>query len=170
MTPCLTDYNDVLKEQDENAMQRMRASRGYQYYKYFFHNNENNKQTTDYNKEKRRNIEDGLENWTGRWMPDRPDNLTPPPKVLPKTQQSYEYGSVAELPHEIPWLGYWMPNGPDNPTPSSNIYPKNERLYEYKSITEFPHEMYMGHVSPECDDAKVNVASNHTDCSYRNNT
>lgn len=68
------------------------------------------------NKENRRNIEDDLENWTGRWMPDKPDDSTPPSKTLPK----------------------------------------NNRLYEYESITEYSHE-YMGHVSPECDDAKVNI-------------
>lgn len=149
-------------------MQRMRTSAALQYFNHFY-NNKNNKQTTG-NKEKRRNLEDDFENWTGRWMPDRPDNLTPPPKILPKTQQSYEYGSVAELPHELPWPGHWIPNRPDVPTPSPNILQKNELLYEYESITEFPHEMYMGHVSPECDDAKVNITSNQIVFIKRNST
>lgn len=96
------------EEQDENAVQQL---------VHLLH-------SYKYNKENRRNIENDLENWTGRWMPDRSDDPTPPPKILPK----------------------------------------NERLYEYESIVEYPHEMYMGHVSPECDDAKVNIAFNHTDC------
>lgn len=133
-----------------------------EYLDYLF-NSRNNKQTTGNNKEKRRNLEDDLENWTGRWMPDRFDNPTLSPKILPKTQQSYKYGSLAELP----WPGRWMPDKPGDPTPSSNILLKNERLYEYESITEFPHEMYMGHVSSECDDAKVNVTFYHTDCFYK---
>ncbi|XP_072745291.1 uncharacterized protein [Anoplolepis gracilipes] len=144
------DYNDVLEEQDKNVMQQIiQLFHGYKY-----------------NKENRRNIDQDLENWTGRWMPDRPDIPTPPPKVLPKTQQSYEYGS--ELLHEIPWPGRWMPNKPDDPTPPLKILPKNEHeLYEYESITEFPH-MYMGHVSPECDDAKTNLTIDwdHTPAEY----
>lgn len=158
------DYNDILEEQNENVVQSMKPSEALQYFRHYLLNSENNKQTTGNNKEKRRNLEDDLENWTGRWMPDRFDNPTLPPKVLPKTQQSYKYGSVAELP----WPGRWMPDRPDDPTPSSNILPKNERLYEYESITEFPHEMYMGHVSPECDDAKTNLTIDwdHTPAEY----
>jgi len=78
----------------------------------------------EYDKEKRRNIEDEFENWNGRWMPDRPDDPKPPSKVLSKTRQQYEY----------------------------------------ESVTAFPHEMYMGHVSPECDDAKVAIISVYIDC------
>ncbi|XP_011170662.1 uncharacterized protein LOC105203549 [Solenopsis invicta] len=111
----------------------------------------------EYNKEKRRNIKDELENWNGRWMPDRPDDPKPPPKVWPKNQQQYEYESVTEIPSEMHWTGRWMPDRPDNPKPLSKILSKNQRQYEYESIIEFPHEMYMGHVSPECDDAKTNL-------------
>ncbi|XP_012535496.2 uncharacterized protein LOC105836185 isoform X1 [Monomorium pharaonis] len=68
-------------------------------------------------KEKRRNIEDKFENWNGRWMPDRPGDPKPPPKILPM----------------------------------------NQPQYEYESMIDFPHEMFMGHVSPECDDAKTNL-------------
>lgn len=110
MLKCFAD-NNVLEEQDENVMQLLM---------HILHHGYKQKEQ-DYNKENRRNIDNDLENWTGRWMPDRPDDATPPPKILPK----------------------------------------NKRLYEYESITEFPHDMYMGHVSPECDDAKVNITFNH---------
>ncbi|KAM0733234.1 Tumor protein p53-inducible protein 13 [Formica fusca] len=107
------DYNDVLEEQDENVVQRLMHLLHYGY---------------KYNKENRRNIDNDLENWTGRWMPDRPDDTTPPPKILPK----------------------------------------DKRLYEYESITEFPNDIYMGHVSPECDDAKTNLTIDwdHTPAEY----
>lgn len=114
----------------------------------------------EYNKEKRRNIEDEFETWHERWMPDRPSDPKPPPKVLPKNQQQYEYKSVTKLPHEMYWPGRWMPDRPDDPKPPPKVLPKNQR-YEYESIIEFPHKMYMGHVSPECDDAKVFI---HIDC------
>lgn len=94
------DYKNAFEEQDENVVQQLM---------HLLHSYKN--------KENRRNIEDDLENWTGRWMPDKPDDSTPSSKTLPK----------------------------------------NNRLYEYESITEYPHEMYMGHVSPECDDAKTNL-------------
>lgn len=67
--------------------------------------------------ENRRSTENELENWAGRWMPDRPGDPTPPPKVLPKNKPEY-----------------------------------------YVSITEHPHK-YMGHVFPDCDDAKVDIVS-----------
>lgn len=157
----------------------------------------------EYNKEKRRNIEDELENWHGRWMPDRPDDPKPPSKVLSKNQQQYEYKSVTEPPYDMHWLGRWMPDRPgdpkpppkvlpknqqdeykfvtepphemhwpvhwmldrpDDPKPSPKVLPKNQQQYEYESIIELPHEMYMGHVSPECDDAKVSIIFIHIDC------
>lgn len=108
----------------------------------------------EYNEEKRRSNEDESENWNGRWMPDRPDDPKPPPKVLPKSQR-YEYEPITELPQEIHWTGRWMPDKPGDPKPPPKVLPKNQQHYEYESIVEFPHEKYMGHVSPECDDAKV---------------
>jgi len=159
---------------NENVMQKLLHS---------LHNNEY--------KDKRRNIEDEFENWNGRWMPDRPDDPKPPPKVFPKNQQQYEYESVTELPHKMYWPGHWMPDRPGNPKPPPKVFPKNqqqheyesitelpegwmpeklndlklpfkilsnnEQSHEYKSIEEFPHEIYMGRVSPECDDAKVSI-------------
>ncbi|EZA55425.1 uncharacterized protein LOC105279169 isoform X2 [Ooceraea biroi] len=52
-----------------------------------------------YRKANRRNIEDM--NWTGRWMPDRPGDPTPPPKVWPKNEEKYDdrYESVTEFSH-----------------------------------------------------------------------
>lgn len=131
-------YNDYDTLQDENIMQKLLR---------ILDNNE-------YNKEKRRNSEDEFENWHGRWMPDRPGDPKPPPKVLPKNQQQYE--SVTKLPHEMYWPGRWMPNRPDDPKPPPKVLPKNQR-YEYESIIEFPHKTYMGDMSPECDDAKTNL-------------
>lgn len=61
-----------------------------------------------------------LEDWPGRWMPDRPGDPTPPPKVLPKNEQEH-YDSVTELSHKM-------------------------------------QHIQMGHVSPDCDDAKVYIA------------
>jgi hypothetical protein len=38
---------------------------------------------TEGEKEHRRDsIEDPYENWTGRWLPSRPNDPTPPPKVV----------------------------------------------------------------------------------------
>ncbi|KAL0124369.1 hypothetical protein PUN28_006298 [Cardiocondyla obscurior] len=125
-------YNDYEILQDENVMQKLLR----------ILNN------SDYNKEKRRNIENALEtdDWHGRWMPDRPNDPKPPPKVLPK-----------ELLPEMNWPGRWMPERPSDPKPPPKILPKSQQRYEYESIMEFPHEMYMGHVSSECDDAKTNL-------------
>ncbi|KAL6448279.1 hypothetical protein ACFW04_000327 [Cataglyphis niger] len=115
--PYKYNDNNVLEEQDENVMQLLM---------HLLHHDYKQKEQ-GYNKENRRNIDNDLENWTGRWMPDRPDDATPPPEVL-----------------------------------------KNKRLYEYESITEFPHDMYMGYVSPECDDAKTNLTIDwdHTPAEY----
>jgi hypothetical protein len=48
----------------------------------------------------RRNIDD-VENWTGRWMPDREGDPTPPPKVWPKERFNEDYESVTESFHGI---------------------------------------------------------------------
>lgn len=103
------------------------------------------------NKENRRDAEDGLENWPGRWMPDRPDDPTPPPKVLPKQENKDEFMTEMsqEMSHE------W--NGRMSDHVDALMQPNNEQNDEYESVTEFLHEIYMGHVSPECDDAKVLV-------------
>lgn len=49
-----------------------------------------------------------------------------------------------------------MPDRPDDPTPPPKVLPKDEPRH-YESVTESPHEMYMGRVSPKCDDGKVIV-------------
>ncbi|XP_003699351.3 uncharacterized protein LOC100875586 [Megachile rotundata] len=42
----------------------------------------------DANGEYRRNVKDDeLENWKGRWMPDRPDDPLPPPKIFPENER-----------------------------------------------------------------------------------
>lgn len=58
----------------------------------------------DHDRESRRNIDDELENWTGRWMPDRPNEFTPPPKVLANVDQITLPGSSQSL-HGVP-MGY----------------------------------------------------------------
>lgn len=52
-----------------------------------------------YDRMSRRDAQDA-ENWTGRWMPDRPNDPTPSPKVWPKNKQRHdnEYESATELP------------------------------------------------------------------------
>lgn len=58
--------------------------------------------------ESRRNIiNDELEDWPGRWMPDRPNDPTPPPKIFPKISET----SVQSL-HGIP-MGYSSQNCDD---------------------------------------------------------
>ncbi|XP_011700804.1 PREDICTED: uncharacterized protein LOC105457680 [Wasmannia auropunctata] len=54
----------------------------------------------DYNKEKRRNIKDEFDNWSGRWISERPSDPKLS-KVLPKNQTRYEYESVTEFPREM---------------------------------------------------------------------
>ncbi|XP_071652646.1 uncharacterized protein [Temnothorax longispinosus] len=184
-------YNDyAVPQRDENDMQKL------------LHILDVN----EYNKEKRRNIEDELENWhkhwmpdrpddpspkvlpknqqqyeyksvtepphemywPGRWMPDRPGDPKPPPKVLPKNRQQYEHESVTESSQETLWPGRWMPDRPDDPKPPPKVFPKNQQRYEYETIVDFPLEMHMGHVSPECDDAKTNLTIDwdHTPSEY----
>jgi len=89
-------------------------------------------------------------------------------KVLPMGKHGYKHRSVTELPIEMHWAGRWMPDRPGDPTPPPKVLPKNQRQYEYESVTEFPHEMFMGHVSPECDDAKTNLTVDwdHTPAEY----
>ncbi|XP_018396394.1 PREDICTED: uncharacterized protein LOC108774724 isoform X1 [Cyphomyrmex costatus] len=163
-------YNDYdVQQSNKNVMQKL------------LHTLDDNKYNKD--KYKRRDVVDNFKNWNGRWMPDRPGDPKPPPKVFPKNQQ-YEYESVAELPEkmywpehwisntpelssEMHWPGRWMPEKPNNSKLPFKISLNNERN-EYESITEFPHEMYMGHVSPECDDAKTNLTLDwdHTPSEY----
>lgn len=50
------------------------------------------------------------------------------------------------------WTGRWMPHRPGSP--SSEVLPGNKLEY-YEPVTEPSHEMYMGNVSPQCDDGKV---------------
>ncbi|XP_029042753.1 uncharacterized protein LOC114875985 [Osmia bicornis bicornis] len=50
--------------------------------------------------ENRRNV-DELENWKGRWMPDRPTDPLPPPKVFGKNYEPEVYRS-SHLLHNIP--------------------------------------------------------------------
>ncbi|EFN80784.1 Tumor protein p53-inducible protein 13 [Harpegnathos saltator] len=66
-------------------------------------------------KENRRDTNDDFENWTGRWMPDRLGDPTPPPKVYPYSEQ------------------------------------------EHDKFMSRSHDIYMGYVSPNCDDAKTNL-------------
>lgn len=99
--------------------------------------------------------------WPGRWMPDRPGDPKPPPKVFPKNQQQYEYESVTKLPDKTP--GGWMSEKLNEFKLPLKIL-SNEQSHEYKSIEEFPHRIYMGRVSPECDDAKVAKFSIYIDC------
>ncbi|KYN01831.1 hypothetical protein ALC62_07303 [Cyphomyrmex costatus] len=75
-----------------------------------------------YNKDKykRRDVVDNFKNWNGRWMPDRPGDPKPPPKVFPKNQQ-YEYESVAELPEKMYWPEHWISNTPECDDAKTNL-------------------------------------------------
>ncbi|XP_011635651.1 uncharacterized protein LOC105426224 isoform X1 [Pogonomyrmex barbatus] len=119
----------------------------------------------EYNRENNRNIQD--ENWNGRWMPDRLGDPKPSPKVLPISQQQYQYESVTDLPVDMHWTGRWMPDRLGDPTPPPKVLPKNQQQHEYESMTE-PSHIHMGHVSPDCDDAKTNLTVdwNHTPSEY----
>ncbi|XP_012059423.1 PREDICTED: uncharacterized protein LOC105622616 [Atta cephalotes] len=131
-------YNDDIQQLNENVMQKLLHT---------LHNNEY--------KDKRRNIEDEFENWNGRWMPDRPDDPKPPPKVFPKNQQQYEYESVTELPHKMYWPGRWMPDRPGNPKPPPKVFPKNQQQYEYESITELPNKTPEDWMPEKLNDLKL---------------
>ncbi|XP_076244050.1 uncharacterized protein LOC143185172 [Calliopsis andreniformis] len=52
------------------------------------------------NGENRRNINDEFENWRGRWLPERPDDPIPPPKVFPKDSDAVVHG--LETLHGVP--------------------------------------------------------------------
>lgn len=45
------------------------------------------------------------ESWTGRWMPDRPNDPTPPPKVFPKMDQTTDFESFHSFHGRVP-MGY----------------------------------------------------------------
>ncbi|XP_017760345.1 PREDICTED: uncharacterized protein LOC108550930 isoform X2 [Eufriesea mexicana] len=58
-------------------------------------------------REIRRNVndyDDELKNWTGQWMPHRPNDPTLPPKIFPKVDQSSVLES-SQSPHGVP-MGY----------------------------------------------------------------
>ncbi|XP_018050647.1 PREDICTED: uncharacterized protein LOC108688767 isoform X2 [Atta colombica] len=145
-------YNDDIQQLNENVMQKLLHT---------LHNNEY--------KDKRRNIEDEFENWNGRWMPDRPDDPKPPPKVFPKNQQQYEYESVTELPHKMYWPGHWMPDRPGNPKPPPKVFPKNQQQHEYESITELPNKTPEGWMSEKLNDLKLpfKISNNEQSHEYR---
>ncbi|KAG7198824.1 hypothetical protein KM043_001795 [Ampulex compressa] len=48
----------------------------------------------------RRGTDDEYESWPGRWMPDKPNDPTPPPKVLPKSDAPHD-GYKFESSHRI---------------------------------------------------------------------
>nr|XP_050849830.1 uncharacterized protein LOC127063748 isoform X3 [Vespula vulgaris] len=52
-------------------------------------------------RENRRNIDNDLETWTGRWMPERLGDPTPPPKILSKNEYSHDDYSQNFI-HSIP--------------------------------------------------------------------
>ncbi|XP_033355164.1 uncharacterized protein LOC117236380 [Bombus vosnesenskii] len=86
-------------------------------------------------RESRRNIDDELENWTGRWMPDRPNEFTPSPKVLAKDDQITLSGSSQSL-HGVP-MGYPSRNCDDaktNLTMDWDGNPINYTCYDNKII------------------------------------
>ncbi|KOC62584.1 hypothetical protein WH47_04245 [Habropoda laboriosa] len=57
------------------------------------------------NGENRRNVnDDELENWKGRWMPDRPNDPIPPPKIFPKKEQTSDFQASQSM-HGVP-MGY----------------------------------------------------------------
>ncbi|CAK9828798.1 hypothetical protein ANTRET_LOCUS6254 [Anthophora retusa] len=57
------------------------------------------------NGENRRNVnDDELENWRGRWMPDKLDDPTPPPKIFPKNEEKSDFQSWQSI-HGVP-MGY----------------------------------------------------------------
>lgn len=119
-------------------------------------------------KEKSRSAEDESENWLRQWLPMQSNDEMIPPKVLPKNKEQYEDQAITEFPSVKHWTGRWMPERPDDSTPPPKIFPHKPNLaHEY--VPEIPHEISMGHVSPECDDAKVNVLSIHIYILFRKN-
>lgn len=130
------DYNDV----QQGAMDENKKINLFDLYRAYLQNN----------KENRRNTDDEAESWTGRI-----GDPTPPPKVYPHSEQRY-HESVPES-----WTGRWMPDRIGDPTPSPKVYPHSEQGY-HESMLESHHAMYMGQISSDCDDAKVNIVTSYT--------
>lgn len=88
------------------------------------------------NEENRRNVKDDeLENWKGRWMPDRPDDPLPPPKIFPENERP-------DLPthtlHRIP-MGQVSPTCDDaktNLTVDWDGSPINYTCYDKKIVPD----------------------------------
>ena len=124
---------------------------------------------TDSEKEHRRDsIDVPVENWSGRWMPSRPHESTPPPKIFhqdmhalttppPKIFHKDMHASTTPPPKIIlksnnnsdGWTGKWMPSRPGEPTPPPKIFHKEGNIQQHDD------RIPMGVISHECDDGKV---------------
>ncbi|XP_076757930.1 uncharacterized protein LOC143427570 [Xylocopa sonorina] len=56
-------------------------------------------------KNRRDALDDDQENWTGRWMPDRPDSPTPPPKVFASSDKADDTLKPLQSVHGVA-MGY----------------------------------------------------------------
>lgn len=63
------------------------------------------------NAKNRRDTNDEFDNWKGRWMPTRPGDPTPPPKIFAKTEEELIRGPL--LPTHRVRMGYSSPDCDD---------------------------------------------------------
>ncbi|XP_076168557.1 uncharacterized protein LOC143147312 [Ptiloglossa arizonensis] len=66
------------------------------------------------NAKNRRDTNDEFDNWKGRWMPTRPGDPTPPPKIFAKTEEELIRGPL--LPTHRVRMGYSSPDCDDAKT------------------------------------------------------
>ncbi|XP_053983537.1 uncharacterized protein LOC128878902 [Hylaeus volcanicus] len=66
------------------------------------------------NGKNRRDTDDDFDDWKGRWMPDKPGDPTPPPKVFPKMEEDLVRGLLEPI-YGVP-MGHPSPNCDDAKT------------------------------------------------------
>ncbi|CAB0038831.1 unnamed protein product [Trichogramma brassicae] len=84
------------------------------------------------------------DDWTGRWMPQRPGEYTPPPKVFHKSEKPEKNSEN--------WDGKWLPSKPgEYQAPPKVFSNKTSKVDETSDNTYVP----MGVKNHMCDDGKA---------------
>ncbi|XP_033219057.1 uncharacterized protein LOC117174252 [Belonocnema kinseyi] len=82
------------------------------------------------NRAYRRTSEDSSDDWHGRWMPERPSDPKPPPKIPHKSEIENSTDD---------WHGRWMPERPTDPKPPRKIFHKSD----LENVSEDWHGRWM---------------------------
>ncbi|KAL7303220.1 hypothetical protein TKK_0004421 [Trichogramma kaykai] len=86
------------------------------------------------------------DDWPGRWMPQRPGEYTPPPKVFHKSEKPEKSSEN--------WDGKWLPSKPgEYQAPPKVFSNKTSKVDETSDNTYVP----MGVKNHMCDDGKTNL-------------